>query len=560
MQKIKLNRRHFVIGSSLLAATSAAPQVSRSETVGDQWNGGPTMRSSQAQTPVYYSSEMETPSPEIIALNRMAFGPRPGDIEQFMALGETSEARLAAYIEEQLSPEVIDDSLCDEKLAAQNFITMDKSLGELWASYAIADVEYDDHYRPYHEVKHAAFIRGIYSKRQLLEVLADHWHNHFNVYGSDYWVAPIFAHYDRDVIRQHVLGNFRQMLEAVATSPEMLYYLDNQSNTAAGPNENFARELFELHTMGAENYLGVIPDRADVPTDEQDRPVGYIDKDVYQATEAFTGWMVDKETGQFDFDGSVHSRYDKTVLNTSLGDFQGVKDGQLVLDLLASHPGTARFICRKLCRRLVSDHPPVALVAKAAAVFMENLDAEDQLKQVVETILMSEEFSTTWGEKMKRPFEYIVSILRATQADFEPESDFFWNYERTGQPLFGWHPPNGYPDFKESWSGTMPMLQRWRLCNWVIRWNHEADEQGEEAYRLRFIEQMPDEIKSANGIVNYWISRLIGYGIPESERAAMVDIMAHGRNPDYDLPDDQIAERLRYMVGLLLMAPSFQLR
>ena len=191
---------------------------------------------------------------------------------------------------------------------------------------------------------------------------------------------------------------------------------------------------------------------------------------------------------------------------------------------------------------------------------MENLDAEDQLKQVVETILMSEEFSTTWGEKMKRPFEYIVSILRATQADFEPESDFFWNYERTGQPLFGWHPPNGYPDFKESWSGTMPMLQRWRLCNWVTRWNHEADEQGEEAYRLRFIEQMPDEIKSANGIVNYWISRLIGYGIPESERAAMVDIMAHGRNPDYDLPDDQIAERLRYMVGLLLMAPSFQLR
>jgi len=334
----------------------------------------------------------------------------------------------------------------------------------------------------------------------------------------------------------------------------------NQSNTAAGPNENFARELFELHTMGAENYLGVVSDRDDVPMDNEGHPVGYIDKDVYQATEAFTGWIVDKETGLFDFDSSVHSRYDKVVLNTSTGDFGGVKDGEIVLDLLAAHPGTARFICRKLCRRLVSDHPSEELVQSAANVFMEQQKAEDQLKQVVETILRSEEFKTTWGQKIKRPFEYCVSFLRATQAEFEPESSFFWNYDKTGQPLFGWHPPNGYPDFKGSWSGTMTMLQRWRLGNWLINWAYEEENQEAQVKRLRFLHQMPDNVTEPSAIVDYWTHRLLGYAIPQGERATLIEFMAHGRNPDYALPDDQIAERLRYMVGLLLMSPSFQLR
>jgi len=224
MQKLKLNRRHFVIGSSLLAATGAAPQA-QSAPAGHHWRG-PTMRSSQTQISASNNNQISMPPTEIIALNRMAFGPRPGDIERLMALGETTEERLDAYIEEQLSPNSIDDAECDDKLAERDFITMDQSLEQLWATYAISDAEYQDHYRPYHEVKQATFIKAIHSERQLLEVLADHWHNHFNVYGSDYWVAPIFAHYDRDVIRHHVLGNFRQMLEAVATSPEMLYYLE----------------------------------------------------------------------------------------------------------------------------------------------------------------------------------------------------------------------------------------------------------------------------------------------------------------------------------------------
>ncbi|OUC07227.1 hypothetical protein RY27_16130, partial [Litorilinea aerophila] len=158
------------------------------------------------------------------------------------------------------------------------FTALDKSLAQLWADHVQGD---QDRYLPAWEVERATFIRAVYSKRQLVEVLADHWHNHFNVYGFDYWIAPVFVHYDRDVIRGHMLGNFRQMLEAVAQSPAMLFYLDNQSNSGGSPNENYARELFELHTMGAENYLGVRSPEDPALVDGNGNRVGYIDADVY---------------------------------------------------------------------------------------------------------------------------------------------------------------------------------------------------------------------------------------------------------------------------------------
>jgi uncharacterized protein (DUF1800 family) len=412
----------------------------------------------------------------------MGFGANPGDWKRFQELGATDDERLQAYVDQQLDPRAIDDSVCNEMLAAQGFTTLGKRADAIWADHVVGEM---DRYLPAHETERATFIRAVYSKCQLFEVLADYWHNHFNVYGWEYWTAPSFVHYDRDILRTHLLGNYRQMLEAVAQSPAMLFYLDNQSNSGDRPNENYARELFELHVMGAENYFGVRS--IDDPTikDEEGNRLGYVDSDVYGATTCFTGWRVDEETGRFAFDESAHFPYTKIVLGKVIPEFQGIQDGKQVLDLLAYHPGSARYICRRLCRRLIADNPPESVVQAAADVFLANKTAPDQLKKVVRAILLSPEFRNTWGEKIKRPFEYSVSILRALSADFVPEDPFFWSYGSIGQELFGWRPPNGYPDDREAWSGTMPMLQRWRHCNWLFGWQIGGEGEDAETYRLR---------------------------------------------------------------------------
>lgn len=560
------SRRKLLQGAGLIGAAAAAGSLTRTPNTeaapASQDVATPAMRSPRRSTVQAAGDGLPAlPPVAVIALNRAGFGPRPGDIAAFQALGNTDDARLQAWVDQQLDPDTIDDSECDAQLAAQNFETLDKTLNQLWADHIVNnDQGWKYRVLPIKETEAATLIKAVYSKRQLNEVLADFWHNHFNVFGWDSWSAPTWVHYDRDVIRGNMLGNFRQMLEDMAKSPAMLYYLNNESNTSAGPNENFARELFELHTMGAENYLGVVANRADVPLDDQGRPIGYIDKDVYQSTECFTGWRVNRDTGDFLFDESVHSKYEKIVLNTNIPDFLGVQDGEIVLDLLASHPGTARHICRKLCRRLISDNPPESVVQAAADVFFAQQAAPDQLKQVVRTIILSDEFRTTWGEKIKRPLEYAVSLLRGTNANFVPDNAFWWYFDSMGQALFQWHPPNGYPDLKEDWAGTMPILQRWRLCNWLMEWKIGGDGADKDDKRLRFLEQMPSGVTTPSQIADFWIDRLLGRPMPADERQQIVDFMAHGRNPDYDLPADQITERLRYMVALILMAPSFQWR
>jgi uncharacterized protein (DUF1800 family) len=221
--------------------------------------------------------------------------------------------------------------------------------------------------------------------------------------------------------------------------------------------------VFELHTLGAENYLGV-KRQSDVPVDPEGRPVGYVDDDVYEATRCFTGWTVANNdsgpggnTGLFLYRDDWHDRFQKTVLGRFIpADQSAMKDGRDVLDALAEHPGTARHVCRKLCRRLISDDPPEGLVQSAADLFLAQKEAADQLKQVVRHILRSTAFRSTWGEKIKRPFEAIVSALRATNADFTIRLDdsdsnsFLWLYSNIGQDLFSWESPDGYPDVKEA--------------------------------------------------------------------------------------------------------------
>jgi uncharacterized protein (DUF1800 family) len=456
-----------------------------------------------------------------------------------------------------LNPASINDEGCDGVLAAQGFTTLNKSADQLWADHVVAN---QDRTLPAQETERASFIRAVYSNRQLNEVLADYWHNHFNIYAWEHWTAPSFVHYDRDVIRKNMLGNFRTMLEAVGKSPAMLYYLDNQSSSGERPNENYARELFELHGMGAENYFGVRSIDDPAIRDADSNRLGYIDSDVYAATTCFTGWRVNTDTGRFEFDESAHFPYRKDVLDKVIPEFQEVQDGKDVFDLLAYHPASAWYICRRLCRRLISDNPPESVVQAAVDVFIANKTAPDQLKKVVRAILLSQEFRTTWGEKIKRPFEFSVSLLRALRADFAPLDPFFWSYDGIGQALFNWRPPNGYPDDREAWSGTMPMLQRWRHCNWLFGWKVGGEGADAETYRIRPEKQTSDIYTTPNSLVDYWSIRILGRALPSNERQPIVDFMASGRNPDFDLPADQIEGRLRQMVALICMSPSFQWR
>ena len=183
-----------------------------------------------------------------------------------------------------------------------------------------------------------------------------------------------------------------------------------------------------------------------------------------------------------------------------------------------------------------------------------NTGAPDQLKQVVETILRSDAFRNTWGEKVKRPFEVAMGMLRATDADFAPSDEFGWNYDRMGQGLFERPSPDGYPDTKDAWSSTTSMLQRWRLCNSMI-------EGWIEGTNIDLASQTPGNRTTPNDITDYWINRILGRDMhPAENRDEIVEFLAQGRNPDYDLTQEQIDERTPRAVALLLMSPDFQLR
>jgi uncharacterized protein (DUF1800 family) len=501
------------------------------------------------------------PSAAIIALNRLGFGPRGNEIATFNSLGGNDTARLTAWIDQQLDPASINDATCDSRIQSAGYTTLNKSLAQLWQDHVASSPPWQVRLQPYYEVERATLLRAVWSKRQLLELLTDFWHNHFNVYGPDSWAAPVWSHWDRVVIRGNALGNFRQMLGQVAQHPAMLYYLDNYTSTSAGPNENWARELFELHTIGTDHYMGVIRQNQ-VPTGPGGKPVAYVDDDVFEATRCFTGWTFDFDTGLFDYRSEWHDQFQKFVLGTYIGANQpALYDGNVVLDEVATHPGTARHIATKLARRLIGDNPDPSVIDDAAAVFEAEASAPDQLAQVVRTIVLHPSFLNTWGDKIKRPLEIVASALRAADGRFtfalddDDTGTLLWRYDQAGQPLFAWRAPNGFPDDKDDWTSATPRVMSWRVMNWLIDVRNNSD-----IHRLNVLGQTPSDVRTANELADFWINRIFGRSIPEADRIEFVEFMAQGHNPDFDLPldsDEDTQDRLRSMVGLIFMSPEF---
>ena len=517
------------------------------------------------------------------ALNHLTFGATATSITEFNALGANDTARLTAFVDQQLNTAGINDSALDTRLTNAGYTTLGKSLTQLWADHILPDPAYDIRMRPAWEAQRSTLVRAVYSKRQLHEVMVGFWHNHFNVMATDFDSGPVFMHYHRDVIRVNAFGNFRTMLESVAQSTSMLYYLDNASNTRSGPNENFARELLELHTFGAENYLGFVDPFLVPPCPEDPSfPIGYTDVDVYETASAFTGWSVKdghwqyptEDDGTFVYRQAWHDSGPKFVLGKFLNPEQpSMKDGRDILDRLASHPRVAKFICKKIIRRFVSDKPDQALIDSAAAIFRANWQSPNQIVLTLRHILLSNAFINSWGMKNRRPFELIAATLRTLGSDWTPRigdaksDELFWRMGSTGNTPYEWPAPNGYPDVGVAWSGSNSYAMTWRVLNWVS----ETSDNNVPMAPILATTRTGVSSWTANNLVDFWCQRILGYAPPAARRQALVTFMAqNGAATEVIADTDDWAanntkahynqQRLRSMVALILMSPEFMSR
>lgn len=554
-----------------------------------------------------------------VVLDRMGFGPHGNDVAAFKALGVNDDARLQAYVEQQLDWNGIADTELNSRLSGAGYTTLNKPLSQLWEDYRLDPTNSYGYYEPMEEIERLTFLRAVYSKRQLLEFLADFWHNHFNIYGRDTYAAPTWTSWDRDVIRPptggvstrpagfehgHLLGNFREMLELTAKHPAMIYYLDNYVNSKGDPNENYAREIIELHTMGSINYAGPDPQPGDINTiTNSDFPGGFNDKysdaDVYEAMRFLTGWNVkdgrnpsgEDNTGEWYFVGSDwHDEGQKQLLGVQWPAFGGVSEVYDMLDLLAYHPGTAKYIALKLCTRFLNDTPPQSLVDKVAQTFYDTRHDDDQLEQTYRTLLLSDEFkdTSTWGNKLKRPFEVVVSAMRACDANFTVRPDdsessaLLYYMGRTGQRPFYWRAPDGFPDKRTYWEGGASLINTWRVVDWLVDENVGRDD----------LDLMPvTDIMAASGlseytpnsVVDFWLKRLLkwqpaGGWIGTPLHATLSEFMS--KRPDHEtdpstwplnhpIPPDDIVKnswpyywngRVRGLVKLIFATPEFMQR
>ncbi len=477
-------------------------------------------------------------------LNRLGFGARPGDVEKVKALG------LQNYIERQLNPDTIPDAAADAKTKRLEVFGM--STAEIFAKYpnpgairrrlaagqqaasaneansnsAQADQreKLNEIYRENGFRRPAAIgpqvtanrvLRAVYSERQLQEVMVDFWQNHFNVFigkGAVRWYIPS---YERDVLRKHALGNFRDLVAATAQHPAMLFYLDNFQSSAPGANdaggkaavdrikrrlqnprlspeiranlekrlamrtramqrqagglnENYARELMELHTLGVDG--------------------GYSQKDILEVAKAFSGWTIadprgyrriaaeiinaggetpnrsrpslrdGTESGEFFFNANRHQKGPKYLLGQTVNE-GGIKDGLKVIDILANHPSAAKFIAKKLAVKFVSDNPSEAYVGRIAAAFQRS---KGDIRTTLRAIFSDKEFFSpeNYRAKVKTPFELAISSIRAIGADTNVSPAFIAMLNKLGEVPYGYQAPTGYPETAENWVNTGALLQR----------------------------------------------------------------------------------------------------
>lgn len=379
-------------------------------------------------------------SPAVRVLNRVAYGPRPGDVARVEKMG------VGAYVEEQLKPDC---------LAEPNILTWRvRALGDSLNPDTGLLFDQDDR-RLVAALRQAALLRAVYSRRQLYERMVEFWGDHFNIYAFKGQGPQLKVVDDHETIRKHALGRFRDLLGASARSAAMLGYLDNGVNRKGVANENYARELMELHTLGVNG--------------------GYTQKDVQEVARCLTGWTADKgwHRGRFEFNAGQHDQGVKHVLGHTIAAGGGIQDGETVLDIVAAHPSTARHLARKLCVHFLGETPEAMVAALARTYATTGGD----IPAVLRTLLLSPALLAA-PPILKRPFDYVVSSLRALNADTDGGPALQGHLERMGQPGFAWPMPDGFPEKASAWTGGL--IPRWnfalalaskQIANTAVDWN-----------------------------------------------------------------------------------------
>jgi uncharacterized protein (DUF1800 family) len=531
------------------------------------------------------------------ALNRLAFGPRPGEVEAVMKTG------VDRWIEQQLHPEGIPDRAVEARVAA--LPTMTLSNAQIVKTYyepvlmarkkanaegKSGDLEKEDvrrelmrdipaNQRPQvvmNELVAQRILRAAESDRQLNEVMVDFWMNHFNVFSGKGIDRFLLTSYERDVIRPHIWGRFEDLLMATAKSPAMLFYLDNARSMAApenrqamqqrgfggrfgfgrrammqrakfqgkegGLNENYAREIMELHTLGVD--------------------AGYTQKDVTELARVLTGWSISREReggegAAFVFRPQMHDAGAKTVLGIRFASGGGIEEGERMIHVLAHHPATAHRIAYKLCQRLVADEPPPALVDRVAKKF---LMTDGDLRQTVRAVIESPEFwdPASYRAKVKSPFEYTISAVRAVNAQITDPAPIARALQQIGEPLYGAQPPTGYSDKADVWINTGALMNRLNFALSLAS-NKLPGVHGDVVALMQAL--IPaGQAADASHSVEALALALTGGNLTEETRNTIKSRIVESRIVDRKVPsvDPWDNTQLPTVAGLILGSPEFQ--
>jgi uncharacterized protein (DUF1800 family) len=419
------------------------------------------------------------------------------------------------------------------------------------------------------ELQRAKLLRAVYSERQLYEMMVDFWENHFSIFANKDDDRYLLTGYDRETIRPFVMGRFRDLLGATAHSPAMLFYLDNWRSSVPRPyaatkdkpagvdgglNENYARELMELHTLGVDG--------------------GYTQKDVQEVARCFTGWTIQKpnEQGLFLYRPGLHDDGEKIVLGHRILPGGGPADGERVLDILATHPATARFIAIKLARRFISDEPPQSVIDRAAAVFLRT---DGSIRETLRAIVTSPEFfsATAYRAKMRSPFEYVAAAMRALNAETDGDRPVLDAIGRMGQPVFGRITPDGYADRSDQWLSSGAMIARFNFASAlagnrikgtkidVARLLSGVDEAKKDSVAAKFIRlTVSDDLSRGTRTVlekNLQSAAAANPAEPATDPGANVSV---GFDANRAKPPGAAATYITELITLLIGSPEFQQR
>jgi uncharacterized protein (DUF1800 family) len=461
-------------------------------------------------------------------LRRATFGATPAMVARIKKMGPE------AWLDQQLKPATIPDTACTE-LIAQRLPMANWTIGQAMSN--LPAFSWD----AMQQLGYAAVTRAAWSTRQLFEVMVDFWSNHLNVTNPSDGVWATRPDYDRRVIRAHALGKFSAMLRASATHPAMMVYLNNAESTKEAPNENYGRELLELHTVGVE--------------------AGYTETDMYNSALIMTGFGIDWDKNTFLYNSHEHVTGRVKVMKWTSANTasNGYNVGLAYVDWLAHHPATAKHIAQKLCTRFVSDVPPPALVSKLASTYLKN---DTAIAPVLRELFTSIAFADAVGSKVQRPFEDVAATLRilSIHPDGPPSVDglqgLYWMIQGLDHAPMAWAEPNGYPDTADAWRSAGGLVGRWNAhmslaAHW---WPNTL-----QPPKLRDL--LPAKLpKTYGGFVDALSQRLVFRTLAPAHRDAVLAFIGKTAGQALTASDPAMTWRLPYIVSLILDSPYFTIR